>query len=54
MAFVFASLLIIATLAVVSGVGFAADGFVRLSYATSMENIEKGLDRIERFVKKEF
>lgn len=48
------ALLEVAKVAVVSGVGFAADGFVRLSYATSMDNIEKGLDRIERFVKKEF
>lgn len=36
--------------AVVPGVAFGADNFVRLSYATSMENIKKGLDRIEDFV----
>jgi len=36
--------------AVVPGIAFGADNFVRLSYATSMENIEKGLDRIEQFV----
>ena len=36
--------------AVVPGIGFGADGYVRLSYATSMENIIKGLDRIEEFV----
>lgn len=35
--------------AVVPGISFGADGFVRMSYATSMENIEKGLDRIEAF-----
>lgn len=36
--------------AVVPGIAFGADNFVRLSYATSMENITKGLDRIEQFV----
>lgn len=37
--------------AVVAGSGFGAPGFIRLSYATSMENIEKGLDRIEKGLK---
>jgi aspartate aminotransferase len=36
--------------AVVPGVAFGTDDFVRLSYATSMENIKNGLDRIEEFV----
>ncbi|BAH06397.1 hypothetical protein CKR_1346 [Clostridium kluyveri NBRC 12016] len=36
--------------AVVPGLGFGIDGYVRLSYATSMENIKEGLDRIERFI----
>lgn len=36
--------------AVVPGIAFGADDFIRLSYATSMENIEKGLDRIEQYV----
>jgi aspartate aminotransferase len=36
--------------AVVPGSGFGTDDHVRLSYATSMQNIEKGLDRIEEFV----
>jgi hypothetical protein len=27
------------------------DDYLRISYATSMANIEKGLDRIERFAK---
>ena len=36
--------------AVVSGEGFGANDFVRLSYATSMDNIKKGMDRIEEFV----
>ncbi len=33
--------------AIVPGIAFGADDFARLSYATSMENIEKGLERIE-------
>lgn len=37
--------------AVVSGEGFGAEGYMRLSYATSMEKIKKGLDRIEEAVK---
>lgn len=36
--------------AVVSGEGFGAEGYMRLSYATSMQNIKKGLDRIEEAV----
>jgi len=32
--------------AAVAGSGFGADNYIRLSYATSMANIEKGLDRI--------
>lgn len=48
------ALLEIAKVALVSGIGFDADGFVRLSYATSMENIQEGLNRIEKFLKKEF
>lgn len=38
--------------AAVPGSGFGADANIRLSYATSMEQIEKGIDRIEQFVKK--
>lgn len=34
-----------------SGFGSAGEGFVRLSYATSEENIKEGLRRIEAFVK---
>jgi aspartate aminotransferase len=34
--------------AVVSGDAFGADEYIRLSYATSMATIEKGLDRIEK------
>ncbi len=31
--------------------GFGAPGFVRWSYATSMDNIKKGMDRLEEFLK---
>ena len=37
--------------AAVPGIAFGADDCFRLSYATSMANIEKGLDRLERFCK---
>lgn len=40
-------------LALVPGTGFSAEGFVRWSYATSMENIKEGLDRLEKFLKEE-
>lgn len=38
--------------ATVPGNGFGAPEFVRWSYATSMENIDAGLDRLEKFLKK--
>jgi aspartate aminotransferase len=37
--------------AAVPGIAFGADEYLRISYATGMKNIEKGLDRIERFAK---
>ncbi len=37
--------------AAVPGIAFGADNYVRLSYATSMTNIEKGLNRMEKFVR---
>ncbi|HTD87026.1 MAG TPA: pyridoxal phosphate-dependent aminotransferase [Candidatus Binatia bacterium] len=37
--------------AAVPGIAFGADDYIRISYATSMASIEKGLDRLERFVK---
>lgn len=37
--------------AAVPGIAFGADDYIRLSYATSMVNIEKGLARIENFCK---
>ncbi|MDB6055336.1 MAG: Aspartate transaminase [Verrucomicrobiales bacterium] len=36
--------------AAVPGIAFGADDYMRMSYATSMANIEKGLDRLEKFV----
>lgn len=39
--------------AVVPCSGFGAPGFVRWTYATSMENIRKGLDRLEKFLREE-
>ena len=37
--------------AVVPGVAFGADNYIRLSYANSLENIKEGLNRIEKFIK---
>ncbi len=37
--------------AAVPGVAFGADEYMRISYATSMENLKKGLERIEKFAK---
>lgn len=36
---------------VIPGIAFGKDNYIRLSYATSIENIEIGLMRIERFIK---
>ncbi len=41
-----------AKVAVVPGLAFGTDEFVRLSYATSLSNIEKGFDRIEDLLNK--
>ena len=43
-----------ALVALVPSEGFGIDGYVRLSYATSMENIKEGLDRIEKYVHHEY
>jgi len=40
-----------AKVALVPGAGFGAEGYVRWSYATSMDNIKKGLDRLEEFLR---
>jgi aspartate aminotransferase len=45
-----AYLLEAAKVALVSGDSFGADAYIRLSYATSMEIIKKGMDRIEEAV----
>lgn len=37
--------------AAVPGIAFGADEYIRLSYATSMANLEKGVERIARFCK---
>ena len=37
--------------ALVSCNGFGCDNFLRLTYAASMETIDKGMERLERFVK---
>ena len=31
------------------GIAFGADDYIRLSYATSLANIEKGLERMDKF-----
>lgn len=37
--------------AVIPGVAFGDDSFIRMSYATSLGQIEKGMDRLEMFLK---
>lgn len=37
--------------AAVPGIAFGADDYIRISYATSMANLEKGLARIEKFAR---
>ena len=37
---------------VTDGAGFGAEGFIRISYATSMERIQEGIQRIKRFAEK--
>lgn len=36
--------------AVIPGDGFGAEGYIRWTYAASMENIKEGMDRLERFL----
>lgn len=38
-----------AHVSIVPGSAFGTEGYVRISYATSMANLERGLDRVERF-----
>jgi aspartate aminotransferase len=46
-----AALLETVKVAAIPGAGFGTDNYIRLSYATSMENIIEGLNRIENFLK---
>ena len=41
-----------ALVAVVPGLGFGADSYIRLSYATSLEKLEAAVSRMEQFVEK--
>lgn len=43
-----------AKVAVVPGNGFGADEYVRWSYATSMENIKEGLERLKKLLNNEY
>ncbi len=36
--------------AMVMGSAFGAEGYARLSFATSLENLQKGFDKIETFL----
>lgn len=45
------NLLEIEQVAAVPGIAFGADDHIRLSYATDMTSIEKGMDRLEKFVR---
>jgi len=38
-----------AEVAVVQGSAFGLDGYFRISYATSMDNLKKAMDRIKTF-----
>jgi aspartate aminotransferase len=37
--------------AAVPGIAFGADDYIRISYATSMANLQKGCERIDKFVR---
>jgi len=41
-----------ARVAVVPGIAFGAENYIRLSYATGMDNIRKGIDRIQEAIAK--
>ena len=40
--------------AVTPGIAFGDDHYVRISFATSMDDIKEGVDRIARFIKENF
>ena len=44
----------VARVAVVPGTGFGADMYVRWSYATGMDNIVEGLERLKKFLAKKY
>ena len=48
----FASLLTDNGVAIIPGLPFHADNFIRVSYAVSMEDIKEGLDRLQSFIAK--
>ncbi|MBS7626149.1 pyridoxal phosphate-dependent aminotransferase [Candidatus Bathyarchaeota archaeon] len=41
-----------AKVAVIPGLAFGKDGYLRLSYATSIQEIDKGMDRMENFCRR--
>lgn len=45
-------LLDVEKVAVIPGDAFGCDDYIRLSFATSLDNISKGIDRIEKFIMK--
>ena len=47
-----AALLKYGLVAVVPGTAFDCDGYIRWSYATGIDNIQKGLDRLEAFLQR--
>ena len=40
--------------AIIPGIGFGSEGYIRFSFATSIENIREGVKRIERFIKSNY
>jgi aspartate aminotransferase len=36
--------------AAIPGIAFGADDHIRLSYATDMASIEKGIERLDKFI----
>jgi len=47
-----AQVLLSARVAVVPGIAFGNDHFIRMSYATSMDRLREGMKRIEAALKK--
>jgi aspartate aminotransferase len=40
--------------AIIPGIGFGSEGYIRFSFATSIDNIREGIKRIERFIKSNY